>query len=160
MFSNNLRVVKSIRRRNTCISGDQRDMLILKVRAVYITLVRLKWGLQKIRTFAFSAKRGSPKNQDSHDFAKQALSKKSGLFWFDRKFRGEVELSGRVKVSRVKVKVVGPWVIVTSLVKSTHSLWLKDHGGKVEIIVLSWRVKVRVHEGSESLRIRVWWGLW
>ena len=43
------------------------------------TLVCLKRGNQKKRTFAFSAKSTFPKNQDFLDFAKQHFSKKWGL---------------------------------------------------------------------------------
>ena len=38
----------------------------------------------------------TPKNQDSHDFAKQA--KKSRFFLFYRKLRGELESGGGYKV--------------------------------------------------------------
>ena len=48
------------------------------------TVVCLKSGLQKIRTFAFLRKSSCPKNPDIFVFAKQALSKISGLSWFDR----------------------------------------------------------------------------
>ena len=64
---------------------------------IWYTLVRFKWGLQKIRTLAFSAKRGSPKNQDSHDFAKQALSKKSGLFLLDRRSRDKIKYDSKTR---------------------------------------------------------------
>ena len=48
------------------------------------TVVCLKSGLQKIRTFAFLRKSSYPKNPDFFVFAEQALSKISGLLWFDR----------------------------------------------------------------------------
>ena len=44
-----------------------------------LTVVCLKSGLQKIRTFAFLRKSSCPKNPDIFVFAKQALSKISGL---------------------------------------------------------------------------------
>ena len=47
-------------------------------------MVCLKSGLQKIRTFAFLRNSSCPKNPDFYAFAKQALSKISGLLLFDR----------------------------------------------------------------------------
>ena len=52
---------------------------------VPITVVCLKSGLQKIRTFAFLQNRACPKNPDFYVLAKQDFSKKSGLLAFIKK---------------------------------------------------------------------------